>query len=148
MNPRIQAHQEVVGSFVVFDPTGRDLRRCYRVGCVESVRWDDADDGNADGSPRPILTVRDNLSGEVWGVAKVAAVLRDRDMSPVTLTLTKEQAVLVSDLLSHDLDLLSQVTGYGDTPEGGNDDHGWFDMLTQTTRNAVQDALDNSEVRA
>ncbi len=57
--------QEIVGSWVVLDPTGRDLMNCMEVGIVESVRWDDDDDGTSDDlRPRPILTVRLNTFGD------------------------------------------------------------------------------------
>lgn len=94
MNRRISQHQDVTGSLVVFDPTGRDMPSCYRVGRVENVRWDNADDGNPDGSPRPILTVRDNEHGETWGVARVAYVL-ERDYNGVT----REQAARIGEIL-------------------------------------------------
>ncbi len=76
MNRKIHQHQDVIGSYVVFDPTGRDLRSCYEVGRVEAVTWDDADDGNEDGSPRPLLTVVTNGSEERITVTCVAVVLQ------------------------------------------------------------------------
>lgn len=75
MNTRIAQHQEIIGSWVVFDPTGRDLHSCMEVGRVESVRWDDADDGNEDGSPRPLLTVVVNGSEERVCLTRVEQVL-------------------------------------------------------------------------
>lgn len=78
MNRNILQHQEVIGSYVVFDPTGRDLPDCYEVGRVESVRWDDADDGNPDGTPRPILTVITNGTAEAFAVTTAAVVLNRR----------------------------------------------------------------------
>ena len=40
----VQAHTEIVtGSYVVFDPTGRDLRDCYEVGCVLGVEHEDGE---------------------------------------------------------------------------------------------------------
>lgn len=109
MNRRIAQHQDVTGSLVVFDPTGRDLPDCYRVGRVENVRWDDADDGNPDGSPRPILTVRDNGSGEVFGVARVAYVL-DRHYDGIT----REQAEAVRLILLGDGEERSACVGRDD----------------------------------
>jgi hypothetical protein len=80
VNSRITQHQEVVGSWVVVDPTGRDLPECFEVGRVESVRWDDSDDGNEAGDPRPLLTVRLNTFGDegdnVIAVTHVEQVLR------------------------------------------------------------------------
>ena len=73
---RIATHQDVIGSWVVFDPTGRDLRSCLTVGRVEAVTWDDMDDGTDDGMPRPILTVVENGSEERYAVTRVEAVLR------------------------------------------------------------------------
>ena len=75
MNPRIAAHQDLIGSWVVFDPTGRGLKSHLVVGRVDSVRWDNADDGNADGSPRPVMTVIVNGTEEVFGVVTVEQVL-------------------------------------------------------------------------
>ncbi len=71
----VELHQDVVGSYVVFDPTGRDMLSCYEVGRVEAVTWDDADDGNEDGSPRPLLHVVCNHNEERMTVTRVAVVL-------------------------------------------------------------------------
>ncbi len=73
---RIAQHQDVIGSWVVFDPTGRDLRSCLVVGRVESVTWDDLDDGTEDGMPRPLITVVENGTEERWTVTRVETVLR------------------------------------------------------------------------
>lgn len=66
----------VVGSYVVFDPTGRDLLDCMIVGQVKAVTWESDDDGNPDGSPRPILQVSPNgeQHDDVW-ITRVKAVL-------------------------------------------------------------------------
>ena len=53
-------HEDVIGSHVVFDPTGRDLADCMKVGRVIAITWNSDDDGNLDGSPRPILLVQPN----------------------------------------------------------------------------------------
>jgi len=76
MNGRIHQHQEVLGSWVVIDPTGRDMLECLEVGVVQSVRWDNDDDGDVRGYPRPILTVKLNGSGEFVSVTVVEQVLR------------------------------------------------------------------------
>lgn len=96
MNHRIAQHQDVTGSLVVFDPTGRDLPDNYMVGRVENIRWDDADDGHPDGSPRPIMTVRENSSDEVVAVTKVAYVL-DRHYDGIT----REQADAVRAIIAN-----------------------------------------------
>ena len=51
---------EVVGSYVVYDPTGRDLPDCMEVGRVVRVVWTRDDDGDSKGRPRPILYVLPN----------------------------------------------------------------------------------------
>jgi len=67
--------QEIVGSWVVLDPTGRDMLECMEVGVVVSVRWDDEDDGDSGGRPRPILTVRLNSDEDVVAATRIHAVL-------------------------------------------------------------------------
>jgi hypothetical protein len=53
--------QQVIGSYVVYDPTGRDIPECFEVGKVTAAYFDTAaDDGNPDGTPRVILNVRPN----------------------------------------------------------------------------------------
>jgi hypothetical protein len=65
----------VIGSYVVFDPTGRDLYACMEVGVVENIIWDIGDDGNPDGTLRPVLLVRPNSDEEPYAVIRVHAVL-------------------------------------------------------------------------
>ncbi len=67
----------VIGSYVVFDPTGRDLADCYEVGRVVAVSWEKDDDGTWNGKPRPILSVLVNGSSERYAVTTVAAVLEE-----------------------------------------------------------------------
>jgi hypothetical protein len=70
--------QPVQGSYVVADPTGRNLLNCMEVGYVTAVEWDtDNDDGNPDGTPRPLLYVRFNGHGETIACTHVHAVLAD-----------------------------------------------------------------------
>lgn len=66
-------HEDVIGSHVVYDPTGRDLASCMEVGRVIAVTWDSDDDGNADGPPRPLLVVQPN--GTTDGGATVAVTV-------------------------------------------------------------------------
>lgn len=67
---------DVLNSYVVFDPTGRDLESCYVVGRVDRVFWDtENDDGNADGTPRPLLSVVVNGTGERIAITRAAVVI-------------------------------------------------------------------------
>jgi hypothetical protein len=68
------ATQNVLGSYVVFDPTGRDMRSCLVVGRVDAVSWDDSDDGSSDGSPRPLLSVVVN-GADTYAVSHVFYVI-------------------------------------------------------------------------
>lgn len=69
-------HGQTIGSYVVFDPTGRDMRDCMQVGRVAGVVWDtDTDDGLLDGSPRPLLYVVPNGEDDPIACTTIAAVL-------------------------------------------------------------------------
>ena len=74
---------DVIGSFVVFDPTGRDLPDCYEVGKVVAVKWNTDDDGDTTGRPRPVLHVMPNAWRHTdeppMAVTRVAAVLKERE---------------------------------------------------------------------
>ena len=80
---REQFSRDAVGSFVAFDPTGRNLPDCLTVGRVEAVRFESADDGDAEGTPRPILSVRENRGGDLVAVTTIAAVLASGDPANV-----------------------------------------------------------------
>lgn len=69
-------HGHSIGSYVAFDPTGRDLNECLQVGRVLAVVWDtDTDDGTPDGYPRPLLRVLPNGESEPYAVTSVRSVL-------------------------------------------------------------------------
>ena len=76
--PMVNGHYagyDVVGSYVVYDPTGRDLPDSMEVGLVTAVQWTTDDAGDDWGHPRPILTVKPNGDGEEISVTVVFAVL-------------------------------------------------------------------------
>jgi hypothetical protein len=80
-------HGNIIGSYVVFDPTGRDARDCFQVGRVIGCCWNtDADDGTEDGYPRPLLYVVPNGEDDPVCCTYVNAVLwapdEDGDEAP------------------------------------------------------------------
>lgn len=52
------AAQDVIGSWIVFDPTGRDMAECMEAGQIVSCYFSADDDGDNHGHPRPLMGVR------------------------------------------------------------------------------------------
>lgn len=66
---RVQTERPVLGSWVTFDPTGRDMLECLEAGHVTEVYFSPHDDGDTIGRPRVLMGVAEQASSTVGDMA-------------------------------------------------------------------------------